>query len=78
MRGQSSAQQAAEGPVSVEEDPAAITEGDVFQDDMFQDRRAAGPRAPDNARDVASTWALFSSPNHSTRGICDLLITNPI
>jgi hypothetical protein len=34
-----------------------MTEGGVFQDDVFQDRRAPGPRAPDNAQNVASTWA---------------------
>jgi hypothetical protein len=49
MRQQSSARQAGEDPVSVED----ITEDDVFEDDMFQNWRETGPATPDKAQGVS-------------------------
>ena len=53
MRQQSSTRQAGEDPESVEEYPTAITEGDVFEDDMFQNWRETAPSTPDKTQDVS-------------------------
>jgi hypothetical protein len=77
MRRQSSAQQAGEDPVSVEEYPAAITEGDVFEDDMFQNWRETGLSTPDKAQGVASTSALRCRRSQLTDRFRSIVLNSP-